>query len=230
MRGLARRRPGDPVPLRPAGLDVALRPRRPRRAAGGEWPGGQAPGPRDGGGDHGRRDARRRRGPVGRAARVDGRGARGRGSRGGGGRSAGPRRRLDPVHRQPADRHPRGRARQRRHGLPPADRRLAQHPGRRHARPHPPGLSGGPALAGCRPQRGPRDRPGRGVRGPHAGDPGAHRSGGVRGAPLRAPGGPGRGRRLVAIPYLVAAYLAQEAFKEPSRRCSCSRSRCCSRP
>ena len=51
---------------------MALRPRRPRRAAGGEWPGDQAPGPRDGGGDHGRRDARRRRGPVGRAARVDG--------------------------------------------------------------------------------------------------------------------------------------------------------------
>ena len=49
-----------------------------------------------------------------------------------------------------------------------------------------------------------------------AGDPGAHRAGRVLGARRAC----GRGPRvaaaaLVALPYLAAAYLAQEAFKEP---------------
>ena len=35
---------------------------------------------------------------------------------------------------------------------------------------------------------------------------------------------------LVALPYLVAAYLAQEAFKEPIEPCSCWASPCCCRP
>ncbi len=108
------------------------------------------------------------------------------------------------------------RTRQRRHGQPPADRGLAEHARRRDAGPDPPGLPGGPAFARGRPRGAARDGADRGLRRAHAGDPRVDGAGRLRGPRRRSPRFPASSlRRSSPLPYLAAAYLAQEAFKEP---------------
>ena len=124
--------------------------------------------------------------------------------------------RGDPVHRCGRRRRPRRGAGQRRHGLAPVARRLDRRALQARAGPDRPGLSARPA----RPGRGPVRRS------LHASSIDV-----FAGLTLAIPAltalvafgaleGLGQRPRviaaaLVALPYLAAAYLAQEAFKEP---------------
>ena len=113
-------------------------------------------------------------------------------------------------------RHPRRRPGQRRHGLAPAARRLDRRALPARAGADRPGLSARPARAGRRPGDGAATRA-RSTSSP-ASRWRSRRS--PRWSRSRRSTGCGRGcacspPALVALPYLAAAYLAQEAFKEP---------------
>ena len=113
-------------------------------------------------------------------------------------------------------RDPRRRPGQRRHGLAPAARRLDRRALPARAGADRPGLSARPARAGRRARRRSCGASSIDVfAGLTLGDPGAHRAGRLRALDGLGPRARVLAAALVALPYLAAAYLAQEAFKEP---------------
>ena len=109
---------------------------------------------------------------------------------------------VDSVHRQRAGGDPRRRARQRRHGVPPLDRRLAELAGRRDSGAHRRRLPGGAARARRGAQRGVGDRTDRSLRWHHLRHPRARRAGRLRGAarPAAAASDPRRGAGGASLP------------------------------
>ena len=124
--------------------------------------------------------------------------------------------RRDPVHRRGPRRHPRRRPRQRRHGLAPAARRLDRRALPARAGADRPGLPARPARA--------RRRASRRVLHASSIDVFAGLTLAIPALTALVAFAALDGLRpwprtlasaLVALPYLAAAYLAQEAFKEP---------------